>query len=485
MTATNPSGPVNLPHPGQHPEGTRPDEQWRTEIALFRYTLILPLLRHDRQRDGAKCQIREAIAAQQHVIPHSGRCTVSVPTLRRWEKDYLAGGFDALKPKPRTDRGASRALSAETIARAEALKRELPSRSTRAVVDILKRDAASPVTEERIAPRTLSRQLAARGATTVRLTKARPVFRRFERSHFGDLWQSDAMHGPKLPDPANPAQERPTILFAFIDDHTRLVPHAQFYWNEQLPRLEDCLKRGIMRYGRPLAIYVDQGPTFRAEQLDVACATLGIQRILAKPYSPQAKGKIERFFGFVRSDFLPELALAASIHTLENLNLSFLAWLEVVYHRKVHAETGQSPLDRFRRDETPAVRPVDPLTLRQSFLFRVTRQVAKTGHVNFQGNRYSVPGYLVGEKVELRYDPFDLADVEIWYNGHYLEQARPLHIQATVQPGVTPDPVPPQAAPSTGVDYLAMLRQEYEQLLREQLPPIPFKRLAADSDSGW
>jgi transposase InsO family protein len=465
-----------------------PDEPWRTQVALFRYTLILPLLRHNRERDGAKGQIREAIAAQQHVIPHSGRCTVSVPTLRRWEKNYLASGFDALKPKPRSDRGASRALSAETLDRAEALKRELPSRSTRAVVDILKRDTASPVTEERIAPRTLSRQLATRGATTIRLTKARPVFRRFERSHFGDLWQSDAMHGPKLPDPANLAEERATVLFAFLDDHTRLVPHAQFYWNEQLPRLEDCLKRGIMRYGCPLAIYADQGPTYRAEQLDIACATLGIQRILAKPYSPEAKGKIERFFGFVRSDFLPELALSTSIHTLDALNLSFLAWLEVVYHRKVHTETGQSPLDRFRTDETPAVRPVDPLTLRQAFLFRVTRQVTKTGHVNFQGNRYSVPGYLVGEKVDLRYDPFDLADVEIWYNGHYLEQARPLHIQATVQPGVTPDPVPPQAAPSTGVDYLAMLRQEYEQLLREQLPPIPFKRLADDSDSsdsGW
>jgi len=458
-----------------------PDEPWRTQVALFRYTLILPLLRHNRERDGTKQQLREAIAAQQHLIPHSQRCTVSVPTLRRWEKGYLAGGFDALKPKPRSDRGASRALSAETLARAEALKRELPSRSTRAVVDILKRDAATPVTEERIAPRTLSRQLAARGATTLRLTKARPVFRRFERSHFGDLWQSDAMRGPKLPDPANPAQERPTILFAFIDDHTRLVPHAQFYWNEQLPRLEDCLKRGIMRYGRPLAIYVDQGPSFRADQLNVACASLGIQRILAKPYSPQAKGKIERFFGFVRSDFLPELALAAAIHTLDALNLSFLAWLEVVYHRKLHTETGQSPLDRVRADEAPAVRPVDPLTLRQAFLFRVQRQVTKTGHVNFQGNRYSVPGYLVGEKVELRYDPFDLADVEIWYNGHYLEQARPLQIQTTVQPGLTLDPVPTQAAPSTGVDYLAMLRQEYEQLLQEQLPPIPFKRLTADS----
>jgi putative transposase len=353
---------------------------------------------------------------------------------------------------------------------------------------MLHREAASPIPEERIAPRTLRRQLAARGATTARLTKTSPAFRRFERSHFGDVWQSDAMHGPKLPDPAAPDQERQTVLFAFIDDHTRLVPHAQFYWNEQLPRLEDCLKHAIARYGCPLAIYADQGAVFRAQQLDATCATLGIQRILAKPYSPQAKGKIERFFGFVRSNFLPELALAASIHTLDDLNLSLLAWLEVVYHRKLHTEIGQSPLDRFRQDEAPTVRPVDPLALRNAFLYRVTRQhpegTRKTGHVNFQGNRYSVPGYLVGQKIELRYDPFDLADVRVpsgrWYNGHYLEPARPVHIQATVQPGVTPDPTP-LPAPNSGIDYLAMLRQEYEQLLREQLPPIPFTRFTMDS----
>jgi putative transposase len=456
------------------------DEPWRTQVALFRYTLILPLLHHDRQRDGTKGQIREAIAAQQHVIPHSGRCTVSVPTLRRWEKAFQRGGFEALKPRPRCDKGTCRAISAETLDRAETLKRELPSRSSRTVADILRREGASPIPEERIAPRTLRRQLAARGATTARLTKANPVYRRFERSHFGDLWQSDAMHGPKLPDPATPDQERQTVLFAFIDDHTRLVPHTQFYWNEQLPRLEDCLKHAIARYGCPLAIYADQGAVFRAQQLDATCATLGIQRILARPYSPQAKGKIERFFGFVRSDFLPELALAASVHTLDDLNLSLLAWLEVVYHRKLHTETGQSPLDRFRQDEAPTVRPVDPLALRNAFLYRVTRQVAKTGHVNFQGNRYSVPGYLVGQKIELRYDPFDLANVEIWYNGHYLEPARPLQIQATVQPGVTPDPVPP-STPTSGVDYLSLLRQEYELLLREQLPPIPFTRLTTDS----
>lgn len=155
----------------------------------------------------------------------------------------------------------------------------------------------------------------------------------------------------------------------------------------------------------------------------------------------------------------------------------------MVYHRKVHSETGQSPLDRFRQDEAPAVRPVDPLTLCQSFLFRVTRQVTKTGHVNFHGNRYAVPGYLVGQKVELRYDPFHLSDIEVWFNGQYLEQATPLHLQTTIQPGLTPDPTPPPT-PTTGVDYLALLRQEYQQLLHQQLPPISFTRLTDDPSGG-
>jgi transposase InsO family protein len=133
-------------------------------------------------------------------------------------------------------------------------------------------------------------------------------YRRFERHAFGDLWQGDALHGPELPDPAQPGQKRPTFLFAFIDDHTRLVPHAQFYWHEQLPRLEDCFKKAIRRYGAPLAVYVDRGAVYTSPQFDTACATLGIQRILATAYYPEGKGKIERFFRFVRSDFLPELA---------------------------------------------------------------------------------------------------------------------------------------------------------------------------------
>jgi putative transposase len=254
-----------------HPMASAPmsDEAWRTEVALFRYTLILPLLRHDPKRDGPKKYVRAAIAQARHSIPHSQRHTLSIASLRRWEKAYRQGGFEALKPRPRTDRGRSRAISSETLDRAEALKRELPSRSARTIIDILGHDQAGPISEVYLAPRTLRRLLAVRGATTARLHRSNPAFRRFERSHFGDLWQSDAMHGPCLPDPAEPATQRQTFLFAFIDDHTRLVPHAQFYWNEQLPRLEDCLQHAIARYGCPLAIYADQGHAKRTAPINL------------------------------------------------------------------------------------------------------------------------------------------------------------------------------------------------------------------------
>ena len=265
------------------------------------------------------------------------------------------------------------------------------------------------------------------------------------------------------------------FLFAFLDDHSRLVPHAQFYWNEQLPRMEDCFKRAILRYGRPLAVYVDQGSVYRAGQFNTVCAVLGIQRIPGTPYYPEGRGKIERFFQFVQSDFLPELA-HSSVTTLRQLNESLLAWIEVVYHTKLHTETGQAPLERFRQDTAPATRPADPEELRQAFLHRATRKVTKTATFSFHRNRYRVPDYLRRQSIELRYDPFDLTQIEVWFNDAFLQLAEPDHIVTTIHPDVTPDPVP-ASEPDSGLDYLALLRQERERLIHEQLDTIHFSQL--------
>lgn len=453
-------------------------EERRTEIALFRYTLILPLLREPSPR--ARQQMRRNMAAVVYDIPFSKRRQVSVTTLRRWESRYRAGGFEALKPQPRSDQGQPRAVSTETLDRAEALKREQPFRSARSIANILATDTTNPVPEATLAPRTLRRHLARRGATAPQLlSQQRPKpYRRFERSAFGDLWQGDAMHGPYLPDPAQPDQQRQVFLFAFLDDHTRLVPHAQFYWNEQLPRMEDCFKRAILRYGAPLAVYVDQGKVYTAKQFNTLCATLGVQRILGTPYYPEGRGKIERFFQFVQSDFLPELA-CSDIATLAQLNQSLLAWLEVVYHRKPHAETGQSPLERFRQQPDPTARSIDPTTLRQAFLHRDRRKVTKTATISFQGNRYRVPDYLRGQTLELRYDPFDLSQLELWFQETFLQMAQPDQLVNPIHPDLKPDPKATPPAAETGLDYLALLRSEHQRLIQAQLEGIHFSQLTS------
>ncbi|MHC4509860.1 MAG: transposase [Planctomycetota bacterium] len=451
-------------------------EERRTEIALFRYTLILPLLRGEYEPRG-KGRLRQQIAAGHYDIPFSTRHTVSVPTLARWERRYRKDGFAGLKPTPRTDHGTPRAISLQTLDRAEALKREQPLRSSRSIVQMLSLDTTQPIPETALSARTLRRQLARRNATTAQLLgKRRPKpYRRFQRDHFADLWQGDAMHGPMLPDPAHPAQERQVFLFAFLDDHSRLIPHAQFYWNEQLPRMEDCLKRAILRYGRPLSIYVDRAKIYSSKQFNIICATLGIQRILGTPYYPEGRGKIERFFQFVQSDFLPELAKSA-VPNLALLNESLLAWLEVVYHRKVHSETGQAPLERYRQDDAPSTRPADPTELRHAFLHRAQRTVTSTATFPFHGNRYRVAAYLHNQKVELRYDPFDLTRIEVWFQNTFLQLAEPDRVVTTVHPDVELDPLP-TPPPDTGLDYLALLRVERERLLQQQLQGIHFSQL--------
>lgn len=227
----------------------------------------------------------------------------------------------------------------------------------------------------------------------------------------------------------------------------------------------------------PLAVYVDRGQVYTSKQFDTICASLGIQRILGTPYYPEGKGKIERFFQFLQTDFLPELT-RSEVTSLPQLNQSLLAWLEVVYHRKLHSEIGQAPLERYRQDPAPATRPLDPATLRQAFLHRDHRKVAKTATISFQGNRYRVPDYLRGQTVELRYDPFDLSHLELWFQDTFLQPIQADHLVKPTHPQVTPDPRPAAPPQETGLDYLALLRTEHHRLIQAHLEGIHFSHLA-------
>lgn len=445
------------------------------EIALFRYGLISSLL-FDPLAAGELEKALRQIASKSYTIPYSTRTKVGVSTLRRYLKLYQQGGFDALHPKGRSDRGRPRAFPAEVVEKAIALREEQPARTTTTLTDILKRDPQLSL-EQIPNAHTLASHLRARGKTRRLLAQKPRTYRRFEREHVNSLWQGDAMAGPWLPDPFAAGRKRRAHLFCFLDDHSRLIPHAEFFWDEALPRMERVLKVGILKRGIPAAIYVDNGKVYQAQQFAVACASLGIRCIHAAPYSPQGKGKQERFFETVRLQFLPEVE-QSEIATLDELNQSFWAWLEIVYHPREHSETGQTPLQRYQAG-LDQVKAADPETLRKAFLWRETRKVRKDGCIELQGNTYQVDPTFAGRKLELRFDPFDLAHIELFFGGNsfgvatVIQQGREKHI--AVDRLATQPPESPK--PKTSLDYLAALRSEYQQMQCKQAGPLQYSRL--------
>lgn len=273
------------------------------------------------------------------------------------------------------------------------------------------------------------------------------VYGRFEAAARNELWTGDGLHGPKLAGSANRA-----VLVAFIDDHSRLLVGWRWGTGEDVFRLEAALRAGLMSRGVPEGILVDRGSAFVSSQLLRACAVLGVRLIHASPRAATKKGKIERFFRTVRDQFLVEIDDGIS---LEELNRLFSAWLEVVYHRRAHSETGQTPLARFETAGAPAL--PTPALLREAFLWSQERTVTKTATVSLHANSYEVDAALVGRKVQLIFDPFDLTRIEVRYQHRPMGAATPLVIGRHTHPQARRE-LPPSAAP-TGIDYLKLLAE--------------------------
>lgn len=416
-------------------------EERRREIGLFRYALI---------RDAAdpglskaeRGRLVRAIAEREHAGPDGRLVGVARGTLDEWIRAYRRGGFVTLVPQPRV---VLPHTPAEVLKLAFSLKRERPERTAAQVREIML-TAGGP------APglRTLQTHLA-RAGLNVRGDGRSPgkVYGRFEAGVRNELWTGDGLHGPIL---AGTAARR-AVLLAFIDDHSRLLVGWRWGTGEDVFRLEAALRSGLMARGVPEQILVDRGSAFVSSQLLRACAVLGVKLIHASPRAATTKGKIERFFRTVRDQFLVEIDDGVE---LADLNRLFSAWLEVVYHRRVHSETQATPLGRFDAAGAPAL--PTPALLREAFLWSQERTVTKTATVSLHGNQYDVDPALVGRKVELVFDPFDLTRIEVRYQHRPMGVAVPLVIGRHTHPQAARELPPPPI--STGIDYLKLLADQ-------------------------
>jgi hypothetical protein len=249
-------------------------------------------------------------------------------------------------------------------------------------------------------------------------------------------------------------------LFLLVDDHSRLLIHGCWMTEENTRAGQDVLRAAICRRGLPESLYLDNGAPFSNHMLERTCGVLGVRLIHSKPYSPEGRGKQERLNRYIRERFLSEVEHHGVV-TFDELNDWFMAWAEQIANVRTHAETGQRPLDRFAAGGP--LRMPDPALLAEAFRWSVTRAVTKTATISLQGNRYQVDPSLIGYRVELRYDPEDLAKLDVYLEGDQVGVATPLVIGRHVHPAV-PQAQPPAVVP-TGVDYLGQVLAAQEEVL--------------------
>jgi transposase InsO family protein len=379
-----------------------PETDRRQAIGLFRYGLIAELVHLPPGSKGLAKHLAEK-AARDYSIPGSTRTRVAAETLRDWLKAYRRGGFDALLPKARADRGQSRALPAAVVEALLSVKEDNPQLSVQLVIREARQSPDVPA-ELPLPPSTVHRLLARHGLMTK--TSEDPGVRdrrRFAFAQAGELWMSDVMHGPSVA--VDGRTRRKTYLIAFIDDATRVIAHAAFALSENTATFLPVLQQAILKRGLPQRLYVDNGANYRSQHLALVCAKLSIALIHARPYQPQGKGKIERFFKTLRAQLLTRLS-AEDTASLIALNRRLAAWIEGEYHHSPHRGLGGlTPLEQWAQS-AEGVRFAEPtLDLGDLFLFEAKRKVQKDRTVSLNGVVYEVDAALVGETVTLRFDP--------------------------------------------------------------------------------
>src|SRR5881296_4681526 len=385
------------------------DDPKSEKVALFRYGLIATLVLERLSRGELMRRAREQ-AALHYDIPFSARTTISVGTLLKWARRYRKSGLDALGPARRKDRGKSRVISPQLAQLIERLMRENPHRTGTTLLRELALSSDDPTTAP-LSAATLYRFLKEQGLTQKQLL-APPAHKKFEAEFANQIWQSDMMFGPYIPRCGGGKEQ--AMLYALLDDASRLIPHAQFYADEGLESLLDCTRQGVAARGIPVRFYVDNGKVYRSAQLARIAATLGILIVHTPPYQPEGRGKIERFFRSVRDQFLASLDLK-QVRGMEDLNARLDAWIQTAYHRTPHGglPPHTTPLQRWQRD-IERVRQLPPATdVRRLFFYRLDRVVRRDSTFLLQNRFYEAPAHLAGQKVEVRFDPLDPSQEDI------------------------------------------------------------------------
>lgn len=363
-------------------------------VALFRASVIGSLDCREMSRGELAAAFREL--SEQRFRPPGAFCTRSyaVSTLERWFYAHRGGGLEALRPRPRSDRGFAQKLTDEQRDLLLEIRRAYPHASVPLIVRTLVADGR--LAEGAISAATLRRLYREHGLDRRTLRHSHGdgrARRRWSVEKPGQLWHADVCHGASL---KVDGRTVPLRIHAILDDASRTIIAIRACSNEREVEMLDLMVEAVRLHGAPKVLYLDNGSTYSGDALATACGRLNIKLLHAQPYDPEARGKMERFWRTLREGCLDFMGEMSSLHDVQ---VRLLAFVDQHYHEAPHGGLmGRTPSEVYYVErEAPSVTEA---ALREALIVRGRRRVRRDGTLGVGGQDWELAhSYLAGKLV--------------------------------------------------------------------------------------
>jgi len=395
------------------------DRSWREKMGLFRYMVIGSLLQVRREH-SLKSQLK-ALSEKYWELPDGTVRQFAWGTIEDWLYRYRRGGLSALEPRQRCDSGAFRNLPGAIRDEIDAFIEKTPKLKTSTIITLLRHEGK--ITGNKPSESTIYRYVRHKRPLTKDANENKDR-RAFEAPYPGSLVQVDIMYGVYLQHRGKDGRyrKRQTYLVAILDDHSRLLCHGQFYFEQNVLAYLDCLKQAVQKRGIPERLYADNGQVFLSTQIKRIAAKIGTTIIHTKPRDAAAKGKIERFFRTCRSSFFDRFKVDGIPKSLEELNRQFTEWSEMTYNRGNHRGIGSTPLKKWLATSYK-LKLLPPEDADDIFTFEDSRMVKNDGTFSLSGKLFETHSALAKKKIDIKYDPFFPERVYVRYEGQNFGRA--------------------------------------------------------------
>lgn len=380
-------------------------DSFYNDIGLFRFSIIAPII---NKTHGCRSISEYIGVSASKSYEFNGKIyKFSKSCIKNWYLSYKKYGLIALQSKIRSDKNTSRLLNDDTIYRIQELREQFPHITGTAIYNKLIEEGY--IYKKDVSLTTILRFLKNNNLKAGQICNIER--RMFEMEHVNDCWQADTSAGPYL---KIDGVKYKTYIIMFIDDKSRLIMGYDVFFNDNAINMQHVFKNAIKTYGKPRKLFVDNGGPYDNKQLALICASLGIELIHAKPYTPEAKAKQERIFRTIKDGWM-RCTDWNLFNSLEDIRKSLAEYLYNKYTNKIHSVTKMTPNDRWHQ-EYDNIDFLEENVIEEMFLHRTFHKVRNDRTIKFKNNYYEVPYKYVGKTIELRYDPLEINKLILYEN---------------------------------------------------------------------